>query len=63
MDEKSTEKFQYIKPLSGKVVAQFSSGMNILAGGNSVPLISERKETDPHWKHLRCTHFASARHP
>jgi len=22
-------------------------------------LISERKETDPHWKHLRCTHFAS----
>jgi len=22
-------------------------------------LISERKGTDPHWKHLRCTHFAS----
>jgi len=24
-------------------------------------LISERKGTDPHWKHLRCTHFASYR--
>jgi len=24
-----------------------------------VPLLSERKGTDPHWKHLRCTHFAS----
>jgi len=36
-----------------------SSGINILAGGSSVPLISGRKETDPHWKHLRCTHFAS----
>ena len=35
------------------------SGINILAGGSSVPLISERKETDPHWKHLRCTHFVS----
>jgi len=22
-------------------------------------LISERKATDPHWKHLHCTHFAS----
>ena len=28
-------------------------------GGRSVPLISERKGTDPHWKHLRCTHFDS----
>jgi len=36
-----------------------SSGINILAGGSSVPLISERKGTDPHWKHLRCTHLAS----
>jgi len=36
-----------------------SSGINILAGGSSVPLISERKGTDPHWKHMRCTHFAS----
>jgi len=36
-----------------------SSGINILAGGRSIPLISERKETDPHWKYLRCTHFAS----
>jgi len=30
-----------------------------LAGGSSVPLISERKGTDSHWKLLRCTHFAS----
>jgi len=30
---------------------------------SSVPLISERKGTDPHWKHLRCTHFGSARQP
>ena len=36
-----------------------SSGINILAGGSSVPLISERKGTDPHWKHVHCTHFAS----
>jgi len=35
------------------------SGINILAGGSSVPLISQRKGTDPDWKHLRCTHFAS----
>ena len=88
-----------------------SSGINILAAGSSVPLISESKGTDPHWKqglqqwtwpqdlqcflhycfiswfhhvkyyratlcligsirgqqqhwkHLRCTHFASARQP
>ena len=33
--------------------------INILAGGSSVPLISERKGTDPHWKQLRCTHFGS----
>jgi len=39
----------------------FLSGINILAGGSSVPLISKRKGTDPHWKHLRCTHFASSR--
>jgi len=38
-----------------------SSGINILAGGSSIPLISERKATDLHWKHLRCTHFASYR--
>jgi len=36
-----------------------SSGINILAGSSSVPLISERKGTDSHWKHVRCTHFAS----
>ena len=36
-----------------------SSGINILAGGSSVPLISKRKGTDPHWKHVRCTHFDS----
>jgi len=31
----------------------------MLGMGSSVPLISERKGTDLHWKHLRCTHFAS----
>ena len=35
-----------------------SSGINILTGGSSIPLISERKGTDPHYKHVRCTHFA-----
>jgi len=38
-----------------------SSGINILAGGSSITLISERKGTGPHWKHLRCTHLASSR--
>ena len=38
-----------------------SSGVNILAGGSSIPLISECKGTDPYWKHVRCTHFASQR--
>jgi len=33
----------------------------MLAGGSSVPFISLHKGTDPHWKHLRCTHFASER--
>ena len=36
-----------------------SSDMNILAAGSYVPLISERKGTDSHWKHLHCTYFAS----
>jgi len=36
-----------------------SSDINILAGDSAIPLISEDKGTDPHWKHLRCTHFAS----
>jgi len=36
-----------------------SSNINILAGDSSVPLTSECKGTDPHWKHLRCIHFAS----
>jgi len=61
-DEKSATKFHYIKTVSGKVVAQsiaFRVVFNILVGGSSVPLISEGKGTDPHWKHLRCTHFAS----
>jgi len=49
-DEKSATKFHYIKTVSGKVVAQsiaFSSGIHMLAGGSSVPLISARKETEP----------------
>jgi len=31
----------------------------VLGQGSTVPLISECKGTDTHWKHLRCTHFAS----
>ena len=45
--------------LHGHTINCLSSGINILAGGSSVPLISERKGTDPHLKHLRCTHFTS----
>jgi len=37
------------------------SGINILAGGSSVPLTSECEGTDPHWKLVRCAHFASYR--
>jgi len=64
-DEKSAAKFHYIKTVSDKVVAFncLSSGINIVAGGSSVPLISERKGTDPHWKHLRCTLRLIARQP
>jgi len=29
------------------------SGINIVAGGSSVTLISERKWTDPHWNQLQ----------
>jgi len=35
------------------------SGINILAGSSSVPLISEGKGTDPHWKHTS-PHSAAA---
>ena len=60
-DEKSAEKFHYIKNDNGKVVAQSIAFrvVSIYWQGSFVPLISERKGTDPHWKHLRCTHFAS----
>ena len=61
-NEKSAAKFHYIKTGRGKVVAQSIAirvVSTILAGGSSVPLISERKGTNPRWKHLRCTHFAS----
>ena len=40
-DEKSAAKFHYIKIVSGNVLAQsiaFSSGINILAGGQAIPL-------------------------
>jgi len=50
-DEKSAAKFHYIKTVSGKVVAQsicVSSGIGILAGGSSIPLISECKGSDHH---------------
>jgi len=61
-DEKSAAKFQYIKTLSGKVIAHpIAFPVVSIAGGSSVPLIGlyERKGTDPHWKHLRSAHFAS----
>jgi len=46
---------------SSTAINWLSSGINILTKGSSTRLISERKGTDPHWKHLRCTHFASKR--
>jgi len=49
-DEKSAAKFHYIKTVRGKVVAQ-SIAFRVVSiywqGGSSVPLISERKGTDP----------------
>jgi len=49
-DEKSAAKFHYIKTVSGIVVAQsiaFRVVSIYLAGSSSVPLIPERKGTDP----------------
>jgi len=43
-----------------KCQRQSCSAINCLSSGIN---ISERKRTDPHWKHLRCTHFTSARQP
>jgi len=61
-DEKSAAKFHYVKTISGKVVAQ-SIAFRVVSiywqGVAPFPFISEHKVTDPHWKHLRCTHFAS----
>jgi len=64
-DEKSAAKFhyRYIKKVSlykncqrhsCSAINCLSSGINILAGGSIVPLISEHKGTDPHWKQVRC---------
>ena len=56
-DEKSAAKFHNMKTISRKVVAQsitFRVVSNILAGGSSVRLISERKGSEPHWKQVRC---------
>ena len=41
------------------VVPCFFDSQCILAGGSSVPLVSARKGTDPHWKRVRFTYFAS----
>jgi len=63
-DEKSAAKVHYIKNCQRQsccAINCLSSGINILTGVSSVPLISERKGTNPHWKHLRCTHFTSYR--
>ena len=59
-DEKSAAKLRYIKIVSGCVVVQSIAFrvISIYWLGN-VPLISERKGTDPYWKYLHCTHFAS----
>jgi len=51
--------YKYCQRQSCSAINCLSSGIKILAVGSSVSLISERKGTDPHWKHLRCTHFAS----
>jgi len=65
-DEKSAAKVSLYKNCQRQICSAInclSSGINrpILAGSSSIPLISERKGTDPHWKHLRCTYFASSR--
>jgi len=39
---------------SCSAINYLSSGINILTGGSSVPLISERKGSDPHWKQVHC---------
>ena len=61
LPQNTAAKFHCIKTLSGKVVVQSIAFrvVSIYWLGSSVPLISERKGTDPHLKHLRCTHFAS----
>ena len=53
----------YIKTVSGKVVAQSTSGVNILAGGSAVPMISERKETDQVDTTIRCLVIAETDRP
>jgi len=63
-DEKSAAKFHYqvyknCQWQSCSAINCLSSGINILAGGSYIPLISEHKGTDPHWRHLRCTLIAS----
>jgi len=39
-----------------------SSGINIMAGGSSVPFISERKGSDPPWKQVHCLFLFSRWH-
>jgi len=55
-DEKSAAKIHYIKNCQRKLPFEWYQYI----GMGSVPLISERKGTDPHWKHVRCTLFAFA---
>jgi len=61
-DEKSAEKFHYIKTLSGIVVAQ-SIAFRVVSiywlGVAPFSWYLNEKGTDPHCKHLRCPHFAS----
>jgi len=63
-DEKSAAKFHYITTVSGTVVAQ-SIAFRVVSiywqGAAPFSWYVKRKGTDPHWKHLHCTHFASYR--
>jgi len=60
-DEKSAAKFHCIKTVSGKVVAQSIAFRVILIYWQGVapfPWYLHVKGPTPHWKHVRCTHFA-----
>jgi len=61
-DEKSAAKIHYIKTVSGKVVVQ-STAFRVVSiywqGIAPFPWYLNAKGPTPHWKRMRCTHFAS----